>query len=180
LNEIVIPRNTLIVLCGPAACGKSTWAANHFSPTQIVSSDECRARIADDPGDQSVSRHAFDLMYYILEKRLMLGRPAVADATNLRREHRSTLRRIAMGFQFNTAVIVFHIPVETCLRRNAARERKVPDEAVLNQYNLLEETLGTIENERFTYVHLLDETTQSQGRVRIGPPVNQQLPPPAL
>jgi predicted kinase len=180
LSEIVIPRNTLIVLCGPAACGKSTWAANHFSPTQIVSSDDCRARIADDPGDQSISHHAFDLMYYILEKRLMLGRLAVADATNLRREHRSTLRRIATRFQFNTAVIVFHIPLETCLKRNAARERKVPEEALLSQYDLLEETLGTIQNERFTYVHLLDEITQSQERLRIGPPLSQQLPPPAL
>ena len=179
MNQIVIPRNTLIVLCGPAACGKSTWAANHFSPTQIVSSDDCRARIADDPGDQSVSRHAFDLMYYILEKRLMLGRLAVADATNLRREHRSTLRRVAARFQFNTAVIAFHIPVETCLKRNAARERRVPEEALLNQYELLEETLGTIANERFTYVHLLDETTQLQESVRIGPPVSQPLPPPA-
>ena len=180
MNEIVIPRNTLVVLCGPAACGKSTWAANHFSPTQIVSSDDCRARIADDPKNQTVSRHAFDLMYFTLEKRLMLGRLSVADATNLRREHRAALHRIAMRFQFNTAAIVFNLPVDICLQRNARRERKVPEEALLLQYDLLKETLGTIANERFTSVHLFDEITQSQVGVTIGPAVSPQLPLPAV
>jgi len=123
LNEIVIPRNTLIVLCGPAACGKSTWAAKHFLPTHVVSSDDCRAMIFDDPADQSVTQQAFDLMHFIIENRLMLGRLTVADATNLKREHRSALIQIANCFHFNTAAIVFNLPIEICLERNAARTR---------------------------------------------------------
>lgn len=179
MNEIVIPRNTLIVLCGPAGCGKSTWAANHFLPTQVVSSDQCRAMIVDDPADQSVTQHAFDLMYFIIEKRLMLGRLAVADATNLRREHRTGLIRIAKRFQFNTAAIVFDVPIETCLARNAARKRKVPEEALMNQYALLEGTLRTIENEAFNEIHVLDEVTQSNIEVRTGRYVSRRLQRPA-
>jgi predicted kinase len=175
LNEIVIPRNTLVVLCGPAACGKSTWAATHFLPTQVVSSDDCRAMIADDPTDQSVSRHAFDLMYFIIEKRLTLGRLVVADATNLKREHRATLLRIAKRFQFNTAAVVFRLPIETCLERNAARKRKVPREALLDQCKLLENTMRTIASERFTFVHVLDEVTQSNVDIRIGRFVSRPL-----
>ena len=175
MNEIVIPRNTLIVLCGPAACGKSTWAASHFLPTQIVSSDSCRAVIADDPADQSVTGHAFDLMYYILEKRMGLGRLGVADATNLKREHRTKLLRIARRFQFNTAAVVFNLPLEICLERNAARKRRVPELALLDQYDLLKQTLGTIDEERFTQVHVLDEVTQANIKVRIGRFVSRPL-----
>ena len=59
--KIVLPRQALIVLAGPAACGKSTFAARHFTATQVVSSDHMRALIADDESDQSVSGLAFDL-----------------------------------------------------------------------------------------------------------------------
>ncbi len=135
--------------------------------------------IFDDPADQSVTQHAFDLVYFIIEKRLRLGRLTVADATNLRREHRTTLLRIAKRFHFNTAAIVFNIPNETCLARNAARKRKVPQEALMNQYALLQRTLQTIETEGFTYVHVLDENAQSDRKVRIGRYVRRRLQRPA-
>jgi protein phosphatase len=135
--------------------------------------------IFDDPADQSVTEHAFDLVYFIIETRLRLGRLTVADATNLRREHRTTLLRIAKRFHFNTAAIVFDVPIETCLARNAARKRKVPQEALMNQYALLQRTLQTIERERFNQVHMLDEAAQSEGRIRIGRYVSRRPQRPA-
>lgn len=174
LKEILIPRNTLIVLCGPAGSGKTTWAAKHFLPTQIVSSDECRALVFDDPSDQGVSGHAFDLMHFIIEKRLTLGRLTVADATNLRRQHRRALARIAQAHYFNTAAVVFNMPIEICLERNAKRKRKVPQEALMNQCALLKRTLTTIEEEDFNYVHVLDKDSQSGATVRIGRYVSRQ------
>jgi protein phosphatase len=168
LIEIAIPRNTLVVLCGPAGSGKSTWASKHFLPTQIVSSDDCRALIVDDPADQSVSAQAFDLLHFIIEKRLMLGRLSVADATNLKPEHRRTLLQIARRNHFNTAAIVFDVPIETCLQRNSTRKRRVPQQALLMQRELFETTLRTIRKEKFDYVHVLDQETQSNMAVRIG------------
>ena len=116
-------------------------------------------------------------MYYILEKRLTLRRLTVADATNLKREHRSGLIRIAEEFQFQSVAVVFNLPVEICLKRNAARERRVPAEAVEVQYELLECTLDTIAGERFSRVHILDERAQSNVKIRIGRPVSPPLPP---
>lgn len=172
MNEILIPRNTLIVLCGPAGSGKSTWAAKHFLATQVVSSDECRALVFDDPANQSVSAHAFDLLHFIIAKRLTLGRLTVADATNLERVHRKKLLRIAQSHRFNTAVIVFNVPIDVCLARNAARVRNVPRDALLNQHALLERTLRTVEKEGFNYLHVLDEASQSV--VRIGRSVSRR------
>ncbi len=38
----------LVVLIGASGSGKSTFAACHFLPTETVSSDFCRALVADD------------------------------------------------------------------------------------------------------------------------------------
>jgi predicted kinase len=182
LRNVFISKNTLVVLCGPAGCGKSTFAAKHFLKTQVVSSDECRALISDDATNQGVSGHAFDLMHFIIEKRLRLGRLSVADATNLKRENRKALQKIAGWYQFNTAVIIFNLPLEVCLARNAARARVVPEDALVAQYELLARTIDRIDSEGFDYVYVLDETAQAEATVTIGRGVNprsaQQAPGP--
>ncbi|HKS42189.1 MAG TPA: AAA family ATPase [Blastocatellia bacterium] len=176
MRTILIPLNTIVMLCGPAGCGKSTFAAKHFLKSQIVSSDDCRAMVCDDPTNQSVSGHAFDLMYFIIGKRLRLGRLSVADATNLKREDRRPVIKIARGFGFNTAALIFDIPLELCLARNIARTRVVPEDALRAQYDLLVNTLKTINREGFDYVYVLDEIAQSESLVRITRYLNR---PPA-
>ncbi|HXG95068.1 MAG TPA: AAA family ATPase [Blastocatellia bacterium] len=179
MSTIVISRNTLVVMIGAAGCGKSTFAAKHFLPTQIVSSDECRALVFDDPTNQSVSGHAFDLMHFIIERRLLLGRTTVADATNLKRENRKTLQKIARWYGFNTAAIVFNMRLETCIERNANRARVVPEDALRLQYELLERTLETINHEGFDYVFILDETAQANVSITIGRAINRRPAPTA-
>src|SRR5262249_22545839 len=145
-----------------------------FLPTQIVSSDECRALVFDDPSDQGVSGHAFDLMHFIIEKRLTLGRLTVADATNLRRQHRRALARIAQAHYFNTAAVVLNMQMEMSLERKAKVKRKVRQEALMNQCVLLKRPLTTIEEEDFNYVHVLDKDSQSGATVRIGRSVSRR------
>lgn len=159
------------MLCGPAGCGKSTFAANHFLPTQIVSSDHCRALICDDPTNQQVTGQAFDLMRFIIEERLWLGRMTVADATHLKREDRRPVIKIARRFGFKRAAIVFNIPLELCIARNRARSRVVPEDALRAQYDLFINTLKTIYREGFDYVFALDENAQSEAVVKITRPV---------
>ena len=43
-----IPELCLVALIGPTGSGKSSFAASHFKPTEVVSSDVCRAMVADD------------------------------------------------------------------------------------------------------------------------------------
>ncbi len=70
---VKVPRRTLLVLCGPAGSGKSTFAAQRFPSTNIVSSDHCRAMICDDENNQQVNRDTFELFHLIIQKRLSLG-----------------------------------------------------------------------------------------------------------
>src|SRR5262245_12166109 len=144
------------------------WAAKHFSPTQVVSSDQCRALMSDNPADQSVTPKAFRLMHLIIRERLMLGRFTVADATSLKSIDRRMFLRLARRFDFKTAAVVFDLPLEVCLSRNRFRDRKVPREAVLDQYNLLRDTLDRIDREGFDYIHVLTEASVDEVSVRIG------------
>lgn len=161
LNQIVLPETCLIMLCGIAGCGKSTFAAKHFLPTRIVSSDECRARICDDATNQQVTGHAFELWRLIIRKRMLLDRLTVADATNLEAGDRMWLVKAAHYYNRFCAAILFDIPLQTCLSRNATRKRVVPEEAVVKQYQYFQESLKAIKREGFDAVFVLNENDQS-------------------
>ena len=89
--QITVPRRTLLVLCGPAASGKSTFASQQFATSMVVSSDYCRELICDDSNNQHVNRDAFDLFYYIINKRMYLSRFTIADSTALQANARLRL-----------------------------------------------------------------------------------------
>lgn len=83
--KIAIPEMSLVVLVGVSGSGKSTFAAKHFRPTQILSSDFFRGLVSDDENNQAASAAAFDALHYVAGKRLAAGRVTVVDATNTQR-----------------------------------------------------------------------------------------------
>src|SRR5260370_14354616 len=86
--NLSIPKLSLVVLIGPSGSGKSTFAHKHFLPTEVLSSDACRAMVSDAENDQAVTQDAFAVLHFIAAKRLALGRLTVIDATNLQPEAR--------------------------------------------------------------------------------------------
>src|SRR5215471_114599 len=84
--NITIPELSLVALIGPSGCGKSTFARAHFKSTEVVSSDFCRGLVSDDENDQSATKEAFEILHYIVRKRLAAGRLTVIDATNVQME----------------------------------------------------------------------------------------------
>jgi polynucleotide kinase-phosphatase len=151
-----IPENALVVLVGPAGSGKTTFAARHFRPTEVVSSDRCRAMVSDDEGDQSATPAAFALLNHIVRKRLERMRLTVIDATNVEREARRSLRRVARDHDVQAVAVVFDLPLALCLERNRARaDRTVLDEVVREQAEHLRRSLPTLEREGFHRVWVL-------------------------
>ena len=86
--KISIPNLSLVVLIGPSGSGKSTFARKHFLPTEILSSDACRAMVSDEENNQAVTTEAFEVLHFIAAKRLAFGRLTVIDATNVQPEAR--------------------------------------------------------------------------------------------
>lgn len=131
---VTIPDPSLVVLIGPAGAGKTTFAARHFDPTEILSSDRYRALIAGDEADQGATRAAFGRLHRDLARRLAEGRLTVVDATNVERSARRALLARARAAGVPAIAIVLSLPSAVVLARNAARTGRVVDEAVVRHH----------------------------------------------
>ena len=116
-----IPKLSLVVLVGVSGSGKSFFAQKHFKPTEVLSSDHCRALVSDDENDQSVTKEAFEILHFIASKRLAAGKLAVIDATNVQPEARKPLVELARRYHALPVAIVFDMPLQLCLERNKNR-----------------------------------------------------------
>jgi protein phosphatase len=149
----------LILLIGASGAGKSTFAARHFKPTEIVSSDRCRAAICDDENDQSVNYAAFGLLRHIARARLSLRRLTVIDATNLETRARRGLLRIAGVYRIPAVAVAFNIPLEKCLEQNRARSGRVVKEEVISYHAAqFEWAISRLDREGYARIYRLDET----------------------
>lgn len=155
--NILLPQNSLVILCGTAGAGKSSFAHRFFKITEVVSSDRCRALVGDDEADMTVSREAFILFRTVIDLRLSLGKLVVADSTALTRKAREDLKDIANKYNSPVVIIIFDIPVEICLQRDSKRERKVGKKVIERQRELLDQAIRTIDNEGYDEVYVLKE-----------------------
>ncbi|GAA0326133.1 polynucleotide kinase-phosphatase [Actinoallomurus spadix] len=146
--ELRIPEMALVVLVGVSGSGKSYFARRHFAPTQVVSSDHCRGVVSDDENDQSATADAFDLLHYIVRKRLRRGLLTVVDATNVQPRSREQFVRIAKEHDVLAVAIVLDVPESVAMERNAARtDRDLPGHVVPRQRRELRRGLRGLHRE---------------------------------
>lgn len=161
---ITVPELALVLLVGPSGAGKSTFARKHFQPTEIVSSDRCRAMVADDENDQSVTPDAFDIVHLIAAKRMKAGHLTVIDATNVQAEARRPLLKLAKQFYLPTVAIVLDMPLGVCLRRNVRRrDRTLEADIIRNQRGLLKNSLTGLVKEGFRQIYVLNRPEDLDG-----------------
>ncbi len=159
--ELLIPELSLVVLVGASGSGKSTFARRHFRSTQILSSDVFRGLVADDENDQSATKDAFDVLHYLAATRLRAGRLTVVDATNVRREDRARLVKLARDHDVLPVAIILDVPEKVCVARNAERpERDVPSGVISRQRAELRRGLRGLSREGFRKLHVLSGVEQ--------------------
>ena len=155
--KIAIPELCLVALIGPTGSGKSSFASEHFKPTEIVSSDACRAMVADDATDQAATPDAFALLNFIADTRLRAGRLTVIDATSVQPEARKSLVALARENDCLPVAIVLNMPEALCLARNEGRpDRSFGPRVVRQQTEQLRRSLRGLKREGFRYVFVLN------------------------
>ena len=155
--KITVPELSLVVLIGASGSGKSTFASRHFLPTEVVSSDACRAMASDDANDQSATSDAFALLNFIASTRLKAGRLTVVDATSVQRHARRSLVELARANDCLPVAIVLNIPESVCVARNKSRpDRTFRASVVRRQAQQLRQSLRRLRREGFSQVYVLD------------------------
>ncbi|RWX64569.1 polynucleotide kinase-phosphatase, partial [Mesorhizobium sp. M2A.F.Ca.ET.039.01.1.1] len=152
-TDLEIPDFALVVLIGSTGSGKSTFAARHFLPTEIVSSDRCRELVCDDETNQDVSADAFELMRDIIGKRLKHRKLAVVDATNVRAADRKAWIELARRWHALPVAIVLDPGVDVCVARNAKRPDRPFGAGVAQRMTMeIRKGLGGLQREGFRQV----------------------------
>ena len=155
--KITIPELSLAVLIGATSSGKSSFARQHFKATEVLSSDFCRGILADDENDQAVTKDAFELLHHIAAKRLQGGRLTVVDATNVQREARAPLVKLAREFHVLPVAIVFDLPDRILAERHQTRvDRDFGLHVIRNQNQSLRRSINSLQKEGFRHVFVLD------------------------
>ena len=155
--KITVPELCLVALIGPTGSGKSSFAASHFKPTEVVSSDACRAMVADDATDQAATPDAFALVNFIAATRLRAGRLTVIDATSVQPEARKSLVALAREHDCLPVAIVLNMPEALCLARNKDRpDRPFGPQVVHRQAEQLRRSLRGLKREGFRHVFVLN------------------------
>jgi protein phosphatase len=152
-----IPDLCLVALIGPTGSGKSTFAARHFKPTEVLSSDFYRAVVCDDSNDQTVSSEAFDALHHIASLRLGLRRLVVVDATSVKPQDRATLIRTAREHDVLAVAFVLNIDERICVERNKSRpDRQLGERVVRNHIQQLRRSMRGLQREGFRHVYILN------------------------
>lgn len=154
--RIEIPEVCLVVLMGASGSGKSTFARNHFAPTEIVSSDSCRGLVDDDEGSLDATTDAFELVHFIARKRLARGRLTVIDATNVQSNARKPLVEIANDTYSQILALVVDTPEHVCHERNKSRpDRQFGSHVVRNHVRDLRRSLSGLRREGIRTFHVI-------------------------
>ena len=156
-DTLKLPELSLIILIGSTGAGKSTFARRLFKPTEIISSDACRGMVADDENDQSASKDAFELLHYLVAKRLKRGLLTVVDATNVQPEGRKPLVALARQYHVLPVAIVLDVPESVAQQRNAQRpdRRHLGRHVIASHRQQLRRSLRSLKEEGFRHIHHL-------------------------
>jgi protein phosphatase len=154
--KITIPKLSLVVLVGASGAGKSSFARQHFLPTETISSDFCRGLVSDDENSLEATNDAFEVLHYIAAKRLGAGRLTVIDATNVQPAARAPLIALARKYHCLPVAIVLDLPERLCQERNENRpERNFGPHVVRQHTQQLRRSLRGLKREGFRHVYVL-------------------------
>ena len=148
--RLSIPDLSLVVLIGVSSAGKSTFAREHFLPTEVLSADFFRGVVADDENSLEGTDDAFAALHFVAARRLARGLLTVVDATNVQPEVRKPLVELAKRYHAQPVAIVFDLPQALCEERAAVRtDRDLPPHVIPRQYRQLRRGLKGLKREGF-------------------------------
>ncbi|MBV9920113.1 MAG: TIGR03560 family F420-dependent LLM class oxidoreductase [Pseudonocardia sp.] len=149
---LLLPSPCLVVLAGAVASGKSTWAAAHFPPSAIVSSDALRGVVGAGVDDVAASTDAFALLDEIVARRVGRRLTTVIDTTGMDADRRARWRTLAREHGMACVAVAVDTAASVCRARNRARTHPVPAAALTAQLRAWPAVRDALDGEGFDRV----------------------------
>ncbi|MCX4919924.1 ATP-binding protein [Streptomyces sp. NBC_00687] len=150
---VALPENSLVVLIGASGAGKSTLAST-WPASQVLSLDDLRGIVSDDPGEQNATAEAVDLLHRTLEYRMARTLTTVIDATNVEPQTREQLVKAAKRHGMPAVAVLVATPLDVCLERQNARtaNRRVRNDVVRAQHQAMTAASQSLSTEGFDMI----------------------------
>jgi alkanesulfonate monooxygenase SsuD/methylene tetrahydromethanopterin reductase-like flavin-dependent oxidoreductase (luciferase family)/predicted kinase len=142
-----IPDPAVVVLIGASGSGKSTWAAQHYLPREIVSSDQLRAVVGSGEHDLDASEDAFSLLDQIVAARIGRRLTTVVDTLGLSADRRLGYLARARQAGLPGVAVLFDTDAGLCRHRNRSRQRPVPAAVLEEQLHRVREAAEQLAGE---------------------------------
>jgi len=164
-EEIALPSPCLVILAGPPASGKTTWAHSNF-PDATVSSDQLRALAGDSAGDMAASAVALKLLDQIVAERVRRGLTTVVDTLGTDADARAQWRSVASSKGLPVFLVTFDTSAASCRRLNRSRDKRVPDEVMRRALTAWPDQRQQLVAESFHAVHSVTADAPAPARAR--------------
>ncbi len=148
-DAVNLPAPCLVILVGAGGSGKSTWAAAHFRPEEIVSSDRLRYLVGAGVDDQTASTDAFHLLEEIVRMRVGRRLTTVVDTLGFDAERRRSWLEQARDHGMPTYAVVFDLSPAESRARNEMRERRIPASVLTSQLRTFRRMRNALETEGY-------------------------------
>ena len=127
---------TFIMMVGLVGSGKSTMAQElaEKCDANIHSSDAIREELSGDINNQDINDLVFKTLHNRIKEDLRNNKNCIYDATNINYKRRMAFLQELKNIPCEKICVLMATPYETCLERNAKRDRCVPEDVVKRMY----------------------------------------------
>lgn len=131
--------NTVYMLVGLPASGKSTWAkdlVDRDSKVKRINKDDLRNMMQNGKYTPEMEQSVLDARNALIINLFRAGFDIVVDDTNLNPEHKKKIEGIANQLDANLSVVDFtYVPIELCIERDSKRANPVGEQVIRDMYN---------------------------------------------
>jgi len=134
-RQVAQGRPKLLALRGLPGSGKTTYAKELANKGWVrVNKDDLRAMLNNSKFSKENESYVLSLRDEIIISSLVQGKNVVVDDTNLDPKHLIAFESIAGEFLSDFEIRFFDVDVKECIKRNALREKPVPEKVIYTMY----------------------------------------------